>query len=186
MPAHDEALLAVAEHLLERPQGLRGRLSRARIRRSVSSTYYALFHFLLDEIGQKVVGANVNLLERRRILARTISHKGLRTALEKVRRNTVDTSVADFVRPLSAAAGPAAPPAFVKNIANAFIDAQDKRVEADYDLNETLSEADAKVLAQRVKNAIDIWRAATTDADRDFKHALCVLMLLKGQLRSEP
>ncbi len=94
MPTHDEALLEAAEHQLERPEGQRGRLSRARVRRCVSTVYYAIFHFLLDEIGQK--------------------------------------------------------------------------------------------LADRVKNSIAAWRAATSDADRDFKHAICVLMLLKGQLRLEP
>jgi hypothetical protein len=62
MPSYDETLLDVAEHLLERPEGQAGRLSRARVRRSVSTTYYALFHFMLDEIGQKIVGTHVNLL----------------------------------------------------------------------------------------------------------------------------
>jgi hypothetical protein len=185
MPTHDEALLEAAAHLLERPEGQRGRLSRARVRRSVSTVYYALFHFLLDEIGQKIIGAYGALLARRRIFARTISHKGLKTALDKVRGNAVDKSVADFLKPIGAAIGPVAPPAFVRNIANAFVDAQDQRLEADYDLNAALSEADARVLAYRVKTSIDAWRAATGDADRDFKHALCVLMLLKGQLRSE-
>jgi hypothetical protein len=73
----------------------------------------------------------------------------------------------------------------VRSIANAFVDAQKKRLEADYDLNEALSEEDARVVAARVKNSIEAWRAATSDADRDFKHAPCVLMLPKGQLRSE-
>ena len=85
MPTHDEALLEAAEHLLEPPEGQRGRLSPARVRRSVSTVYYAIFHFLLDEIGQKVIGADGDLLARRRILERTISHKGLKTALDKVR-----------------------------------------------------------------------------------------------------
>jgi hypothetical protein len=96
MPTHDEALLEAAEQLLERPEGQRGRLSRARVRRSVSTVYYAIFHFLLDEIGQKIIGTHGNLLARRRILARTISHKGLKTALDKVKGKAVDKSVADF------------------------------------------------------------------------------------------
>ncbi len=186
MPTHDEALLETAAHLLERPEGRRGRLSRARVRRSVSTVYYAIFHFLLDEIGQKILGAHGGLLARRRILARTVSHKALRTALDRVRGNVADKSVTDFLKPVGAAIGPVAVPAFVRNVANAFVDAQDKRLEADYDLNETLSEADARVLAKRVKSGIDAWRTATSDADRDFKHVLCVLMLLKGQLRLEP
>jgi uncharacterized protein (UPF0332 family) len=186
MPTHDEALLEAAGHLLERPERQRGRLSRARVRRSVSTAYYAIFHFLLDEIGQKIIGVHGKLLARRRILERTISHKGLKTALDKVRGKAVDKSVADFLKPVGATSSPLAAPAFVRNFANAFVDAQEKRLEADYDLNETLSEEDARVLADRVKNSVAAWRVATSDADRDFKHALCVLMLLKGQLRLEP
>ncbi len=186
MPTHDEALLEVAEHLLERPEGQRGRLSRARIRRSVSTSYYALFHFLLDEIGQRIVGSHRNLLERRRILARTISHKGLKTALDKVRGSVVDRSVEDFLRPIEAAQGRVVPPPFAKSLADAFDDAQTKRLDADYDMNKALSELDAKILAARIQRCIDAWRTARGDADRDFKHALCILMLLKGQLRSSP
>jgi ribosomal protein S17E len=186
MPTHDnEALLEAAEHLLELPEGQRGRLSHWRVRRSVSTVYYAIFHFLVDEIGQRTIGAHGDLLVRRVVLARTIPHKGLKTALDKVRGKAVDKSVADFLKPASAAIGPVEAPAFVRSIANAFVDAQKKRLEADYDLNEALSEEDARVVAARVKNSIEAWRAATSDADRDFKHAPCVLMLPKGQLRSE-
>jgi hypothetical protein len=35
----------------------------------------------------------------------------------------------------------------------------------------------------RLQHAIAGWKAAKTAEDRDFKHALCVLILLKGQLR---
>jgi len=173
--------------LLARDAGQRGRLSRARVRRSVSTNYYALFHFLLDEIGQKVVGTHVNLLERRRILARTISHRGLRTTFDKVRGRAIEPSLANFLRPATAARGDSvAAPTFIRDIANAFIDAQDKRHEADYDLNESLSEADASVLLDLVRRSIKTWGEAASESDRDFKHALCVLILLRGQLRSDP
>ena len=138
------------------------------------------------KIGQRIVGSHHNLLERRRILARTISHKGLKTALDKVRGNAVDRSVEDFLRPVDGARGRVVPPLFARGLADAFDDAQTKRLDADYDMNKALSELDANSLAERIKRSIDAWRAATSDADRDFKHALCVLMLLRGQLRSEP
>ena len=97
MPSHDAELLEAAGLLLSRRGGQRGRLPRARVRRSVSTAYYALFHFLLDEVGQRIVGTYSNLLERRRILARTISHKGPKTTLDKLRGNAVDSSVEDFL-----------------------------------------------------------------------------------------
>lgn len=186
MAAYDEELLEAARRLLLRRVGQRGKLPSARVRRSISTTYYSLFHFLLDEVGLRVVGAGNDLRIRRRILARTVSHTGLKAALDKVRGATVEASVADFLRPAGAGSGNVAVPVFVQNLAKAFADAQAKRHDADYDLNKSLSEVDARLLRARVKRVIAVWRSANSKSDRDFKHALCVLMLLKGKLRSEP
>ena len=183
MAAYDEELIKVAEGLLVREPGQAGLLPRARIRRSVSSAYYALFHFLLEEIGLKIVGTHGNLLERRRIFARTITHLGAKTALSKVRGAAIDRSVEDMLRPTNAGTGSVSAPTFAKNLANAFIDAQAKREEADYDLNAKLSEGDARLMTERIKRAVADWRNADTDPDRDFKHALCLLIALKGKLR---
>jgi hypothetical protein len=84
----------------------------------------------------------------------------------------VDQSVADLLRPR----GTATPQ---------FSDVQSKRLEADYDLNKTVTEADARLLITRVRRAVAAWRATVTTNDKDFKHALCLLMLLKGQIRRE-
>jgi hypothetical protein len=181
---HQELLLA-ARRLLGRRVGQRGKLPSARIRRSISTSYYALFHFLLEEAGLRLIGSHNDLLRRRRILARTFTHTGIKLALEKVRGPNVDAMVADFLRPPGGAPGSVASPLFVQNVAKAFFDAQAKRHDADYDLNKTLSETDARLLRARVKRAADAWRRANTAADKDFKHALCMLMLLKGQLRRE-
>jgi hypothetical protein len=109
----------------------------------------------------------------------------MKTALGKVHGPQVDASVAELLRPAGQTTGPVVSPAFVRNLAAAFLDAQAKRHDADYDLNEPLTELDAQRLIVRVEREIAAWRATNTAADRDFKHALCVLMLLKGQLRRE-
>jgi hypothetical protein len=184
MPPFDDELLSAAEDLITRAPGARGRLPSARIRRSISTSYYALFHFLLDEAGLRLVGAENDLRPRRRILARAFSHKGIRTALDKVRGENVDVSVQEFLRgPDDAADGPVRSPMFVRSTAIAFLDAQAKRHDADYDLNKALSEADARLLHASIKEVVG--RAAQSPADRDIKHAMCMLMLLKGKLRSE-
>lgn len=182
MATYDQDLLATALRLLGRRSGQRGKLAGARIRRSISTTYYALFHFLLEEVGLRIVGSHNDLRRRRRILARTISHKGLFTALDKVRSAHVNSSVEEFLRP-SGIVDSVPSPAFVQDLAKAFLDAQAKRHDADYDMNKPLSETDARLLRTRVRKVIKGWRAATSAADKDFKHALCVLILLKGQLR---
>jgi hypothetical protein len=69
MATYDAELLAVSRRLLARRTGQRGKLSAAQVRRSVSTSYHALFHFLLDEVGRKIVGTSNALRKRRRILA---------------------------------------------------------------------------------------------------------------------
>ena len=182
MASYDSELLEAARLLLQRPKGLRGKLPSARIRRSISTSYYALFHFLVEEVGARVVGTH---LRRRRILSRTISHQGAKVALQKVRGATADISVEEFLRPPATATGSVLPPRFVRDLANVFADAQAKRHDADYDMNKALSEADARLLRARIASVIDAWRAAASAPDRDFKHALCVLILLRGQLRQD-
>lgn len=114
-----------------------------------------------------------------------MTHNGAKAAFAKVRGNHVDASIEDFLRGRGAAAGRIAPPLFARDLANAFIDAQAKRHDADYDLNKPLSELDARLLRIRATRVIAAWKAANTASDRDFKNTLCILILLKGQLRAE-
>jgi hypothetical protein len=185
MPPYDGELLAAAQRLLARRSGQRGKLPDARIRRSISTSYYAIFHFLIEEAGLRLIGSHNDLRRRRRVLARTFTHAGIKTALDKVRGADVDVSVEEFVRWPGAPAGRLQPPLFARNVARAFADAQAKRHDADYDLNKGLSVIDARLTKDRVGAAITDWRSATTAADRDFKDSLCMLMLLKGQLRKD-
>jgi len=184
MAKYHQDLLRVSRRLLTRSAGQRGRLPNARIRRSISTSYYALFHFLLDEAGNRLVGSQKNMRRRRRIFIRTFTHAGIKTALDKVKgpRN-IDSTVEDFFRAQGTSAIIA--PLFAQNLAKLFLDAQRQRHDADYDLNEQLSETDAKLLLARVSRAITDWQRANSAIDRDFKHALCLLMVLRGQLRQQ-
>jgi len=178
MADYDVELLEVARRLLARGSGQRGKLPSARIRRSVSTTYYALFHFLLEEVGKKTAGAGNSLRVRRRMLVRFITHKGARTALNKLKGSSIDTGVRDFF-------GADTAPLFASNFARVFSDAQSKRLDADYDLNKPVSARDAGVLRLRARRVIRLWRGATSTSDRDFKSALCLFILLNGRLRTE-
>lgn len=185
MSRYDDDLLRAARRLLTRRSGQRGTLPTAHIRRSISTSYYALFHFLTEEAGLRLIGTNGALRRRRRILARAFVHRGIKTSLDKIGGATIDRSVEDFFRDPIAASGTSTAPAFAREAAKTFADAQAKRHDADYDLNKPLSEADARLLHRRVRRTIGSWRDATTPSDRDFKHTLCMLMLLKGRLRQD-
>jgi hypothetical protein len=185
MPVSFDQQLLFAAKRLDRGKGRQGKLPGARIRRSISTSYYALFHFLIDEAGRRLLGASGNLQRRRRVFARVFTHRGMKTALNKIKGRTVDKSVEEFLRPPGAVSGVVATPAFAQKLADVFSDAQSKRENADYDLNMPMSERDAKLLRTRVERAIRNWRSANTAADRDFKHAVCMLMLLKGRIRQD-
>lgn len=185
MSTYDDELLKAARRLLARRTGQRGKLSGARVRRSISTSYYALFHFLLEEMSARIVGTRNDLRMRRRLLSRVVTHKGLKTALDKVGGGTVERSVQGFFQ-ITGPDGTIASPRFAQVMASAFSDAQAKRHDADYNLNEPISEVDAHLLARRVKRVIALWRAANTPADKSFKHGLSILILLKGQLRADP
>jgi hypothetical protein len=79
--------------------------------------------------------------------------------------------------------GPIATPDFVRALSTTYVDARGKREDADHNLGEPFDEADARQLHNRVANAIRGWQAANTQADRDTKHAVALLLSLKGKLR---
>lgn len=184
MASFEDELLTAARLLIRRRLGQKGKLPSARIRRSISTSYYALFHFLLEEAGKLIVGATNDVRIRRRLLSRTISHKAVKTALDRVRGNRVDALFADFFRYKGAADDPV-PPRFAQEMARTFSDAQSKRHDADYNLQEPLSARDAALLNRRIRRTIKLWRSATSHEERDFKKAICFLILVKGQLRAE-
>jgi hypothetical protein len=183
--SYDHELLSVAARLLRRRAGQRGKLSSAQVRRGVSTIFSAMFHFLVDEAARSLVGRTHDQRRRRRTVTRLFSHAGLKAALGKVSGASADASVVDLLRRRGLNTGPVAPPAFVRGVAKVFAEARAARIDADYDLNVDVGEADAHVLLARVGQAIAAWRAADSPPDRDFKQALGLLMLLNGKLRRD-
>lgn len=180
----DQELLTAADLLIQREPGVRGRLAGARIRRAVSTAYYAIFHFILDEATRRVVGTKPGEAKRRRILARSFPHRGLVNTFKKLKAPNLPEDIEQFLEPLSPEAAFQIPP-YVREFAAVFVDVQSKRHDADYDLNETLSQNDARVVIRRVRSAIHSWQTADTAADRDLKHMLSILLLLQGKLKGQ-
>jgi hypothetical protein len=180
---YDTKLLDTAWALLRHQYRTGSKQTAADLRRCVSTTYYALFHFVLAEATQLLVGARNDLRWRRNKLVREFSHEGLLTTFAKIRGGNVDKSVEDLLRPRGVSGGSVASPLFAQDFARTFVDVQAKRNEADYDLNKRISYVDAHLLFVRVQLAIQDWEAANSPQDRDFRHALSMLMMLKGKWR---
>ena len=170
--------LAAAQRLIARDPGQRGRIAAARIRRSISTSYHALFHFLLEECTARIVGTGPELRRRRRIVARMLTHRGMKLALRKVQGGRLEKAFADYFGIPSA-------PAFARLLSENFVRAQEQRHEADYDLNASLSELDARVAIEGVREVVSAWQRNNSGADRDFKQALALLLILQGRLRSD-
>jgi hypothetical protein len=185
MAAFESELLDTARLLLERRLNQRGPLPAARIRRSISTSYYALFHFLSDQVATQIVGTGNKIRRRRHVFSRELTHTGVKSALDRVRGSKVEASVAEFFRTGPASSIPVPSPDFVRTMAGAFADAQAARHLADYDRNTLTIAANASKILDRVEEAIAEWKAANTPHDRDFKHAVSILIALKGKLRTD-
>ncbi len=183
MSSFSDDLLRASTRLLARRKGQKGPLKSAYVRRSISTTYYAIFHFVLAETAVRIVGAGNDLSQRRRVFVRTLSHAGLSASFGKLKGLAIDKSVDDLFRLPSTPSGAVLTPFFVQQLAAAYLDARAKREDADYNLNQLLSETDARQLRRRVIRAVKAWDAANTRPDRDNKHAVAILISLKGKLR---
>lgn len=181
--AHVNALLAFAQG--QANVLATGFAEQTAMRRAVSSAYYVLFHFLVAEISTRLVGEAPALSRRRHALERVLTHAGLKLALDKVRGREADSGIADLLRPAGTGVAAVIVPDFARNMAANFADLQAERHDADRDWNTTFAMIDALLRCDSVADAIAAWESADTPVDRDVKHALALLMLLRGRLRAD-
>ena len=182
MGTYDQDLLDAAENLTSRRAGQRGKLTGARaFRRPITRCSTSWLKKRPNGSSARTAAFAVGDGS----WAGPFTHSAIKIAMEKVRGSHVESTIDELFRSPDSPSGPLESPVFVQNMARTFLDTQAKRHTADYDLNESLSEADATLLRLRVKRTIADWRTANHPVDRDTKHMLCILMLLKGQLRRE-
>ncbi len=93
-----------------------GEPKQASLRRAVSTAYYALFYLLIDE----AVG-NWGIARQRSILARTFDHCKMKKVCEDHVKNFFSS-------------GQSAQGLRLKNVAHTFVQLQEKRHTADYDI----------------------------------------------------
>ena len=129
MPRLCDDLLAQAQELVQKDKK---KPKQATVRRAVSTAYYALFHFFSDKITRAVVGGQNDRVELRAWQARTLEHG----AMKKVCNffgNSNDRGFQDFQAKLNFITSPD-----IERIAQAFVELQELRHTADYDLSEPL------------------------------------------------
>ena len=137
-------LLDQAEHLVHLEAG---EPKQASLRRAVSASYYALFHFLVAAATARLVPADPPALAA--MIARTFEHQTMRATCERLLRRQPDDVLkslgADQLEPELA------------QIAEAFVALQNARHAADYNLQEDWTRAEALAVVDRARQAIAAW-----------------------------
>ncbi len=134
-------LLAQARHLAT-PAARRPK--QASLRRAVSTAYYAIFHLLVRAATEHLL-RGAGLAPFRGGLGRAFTHADMRRASISFLGGTVPVF------------GAIAVPGPLGTVARAFVDLQDGRHRADYDLSTRFSRAEALASVERAELAFHAW-----------------------------
>jgi hypothetical protein len=147
---------------------------QANLRRAISSAYYALFHFLVHRSSRFLIG---NVRERkplRHALARAYDHGEMASAAKSFYGGTLPAPIQWHVGKLMVTAE-------LKQMAGLFLEAQEQRHLADYDLTAVFRREEAIALIERVRQVFEDWDAI---ADDPATHFFLVCLLIWNRLKS--
>ncbi|MCG5535847.1 hypothetical protein [Ectothiorhodospira mobilis] len=133
MSLHKDLLKQSRQLAMHEPR----RPRQASLRRSVSTAYYALFHLLVDAACREVVSGGPEVEALRQQVGRACSHSDMKKACQAFARWNSGSPP----RPLDGLL-PESPDARVMTVADAFIELQQARHDADYDLSSRFSRTD--------------------------------------------
>lgn len=139
-------LLAQARLLLRREPR---RPRQASLRRAVSAAYYALFHLLVYDATRMLV-SGTSLDDLRTLVARAFAHVEMSEACRAFAATRLPPAV-DATLPVPV-------PEDLRTVARAFVDLQEARHEADYDLAQRFSRNEAAVLVAQAEQAFEAWQ----------------------------
>ena len=168
MSQFSDDLLAQADVLLRLEKR---RPKQASLRRAVSAAYYALFHFLIEESTIFVVGASGAAKPLRQLVGRGFSHTAMKSASAEMGKLTPF----DLLKPFWPLYGVASSPQ-LQSVARNFVELQQERHRADYDLSRPFTRAEAEYLIGQARDALDNWNTLKIN-DRELArfYALCLL-----------
>ena len=133
---------------------------QANLRRAISSAYYALFHMLVDEACRIQIGSHHNQAPYRQVLGRAFVHGAMKEACKSFGGGTLKKGVAKGLP------GSFAIPAEIRELAETFVELQERRHVADYDLTDRFKRSNVLLLINLVERRV---RAFTELASSDEK-----------------
>jgi len=143
-------LLEQANHLANREKK---RPKQASLRRSISTSYYALFHLLTTD-ATAIVGADMTLAARQ-VMVRWFKHGDMKRVCNFFSTAKAHTNK-DAPRQLASMLGPSVS-ADLQSVASAFIKLQEARHEADYNLAKTWNRLTAQQHVDVARGAFEAW-----------------------------
>lgn len=169
--------MALHEHLLEQARHLATRDKRrprqANLRRAISSSYYALFHFLADRASRFLVGSSGERDQIRKVLSRAFGHTEMYSACKSFGGGNLPDGLAQRLAGVTI-------PGALQDLARRFGSAQELRHQADYDLAVSFQRGDALSLIVDIELQMSNWPTIESDpATRLFMLALLVWDRLK-------
>lgn len=139
-------LLAQAQFLLRREPR---RPKQASLRRAVSAAYYSLFHLLVEDAARAMFGGP-GAADLRTVVCRAFQH----ATMKKAAKGFGGGNLAEPWKSLLATPSPQ-----VQLVAGTFVDLQQERHQADYDLGRPLTRTEATDLVERVEAATAAWKS---------------------------
>ena len=144
------------------------------LRRALSGAYYALFHFLIDQSSRFFVGGVRRRREFRRILVRAYGHGEMAAAARAFRGGSFPSLV---IRTLGAVTVPVE----LRDLAQLFLDVQEQRHLADYDLAVSFLRADVIAIVDQVEKCIEAWTSLRIDPAAEF---FLIYLLISDKIRN--
>ena len=134
------------------------------IRRAVSTAYYALFHRLIEAATADLVAS----ADQQQALARSFDHGKMRAICATVTKSPVPPV------PAAILGGPV--PGELKEVAEAFLELQDRRHDADYNLARDFAKPEGRDLVTQAEEAFAAWGRVSATVAQPF-----LLLLLVGE-----
>jgi len=126
------------------------------LRRAVSAAYYALFHFVVDRATGYFVGGTSPQRHLRHLMARGFEHGDMRNAAKAFRAGNPPEAIRRVM-------GDRGVPSHLRQIATIFVQIQELRHRADYDLSEVFVRQAVLMEIERVEEAIQLWDEVAED-----------------------
>jgi hypothetical protein len=166
-------LLAQAKHLATLDAT---RPKQANLRRAVSSAYYALFHFLVEESCNQITGKTRS--PARQLMSRAFEHGKMKEVCMEFKKQTPTDILKPHWITLSL------PCSDLTQVAESFIYLQELRHSADYDLSTPVNRQAATDAYDLACEAVSIWRSlssAQPELVSFFANTLLLWPLVKGR-----